>query len=557
MNRSRRFLCALVLIALLAAACGGHAEVADSEGTETDSASRSADVDVGDEAAPSTQASLEAGEEPDEPKQADQPQQTVDDGPGDESAIQLPKPGEGVSVTMARAPWNTGYFQAEVYKKLLEELGYTVSNPSRAEMPPANFYVALAGGDYDLWVNSWFPFHHRFLAGELPDGSLLSDHVSVIGEQMLGGGLQGYVVDKATADVHGIVTMADIGDHPEIAALFDGDGNGKADLIGCNEGWLCRVHIDQTIAHNGWGDTIEQVSGEYDVLLWEAWERYLAGDPILTYTWSPSRYVGVLGPGVDVYWLTVPNPLPGHRGAAALPPEQCPGHPCELGSPANDILVTANNGFLEANRPAAMLLEFVTIPNADVNQQIVRMETGENTQADIARHAHEWIESNRDTVDRWITAATEAAADTTPVTTTPVTITPDTTTPDTTTPDTTTPDTTTPDTTTASSRPGRFSDFNGAGAATWQQMHADGEVVACHEGIVLPLDSFCLDEGYRFSADYSQVLDASFMVIHLPDGDGIVLQGSATFRAGGDSIQLGWITFEKIGANRVITHLEP
>lgn len=83
--------------------------------------------------------------------------------------------------------------------------------------------------------------------------------------------------------------------------------------------------------------------------------------------------------------------------------------------------------------------------------------------------------------------------------------------------------------TTTTGRPGRFSDFNGADATTWLQMHAEGEVVACHEGIVLPLDSFCLDEGYRFSPDYSQVLNASFMVIHLPDGDGLVLQGNSQF----------------------------
>ena len=88
-------------------------------------------------------------------------------------------------------------------------------------------------------------------------------------------------------------------------------------------------------------------------------------------------------------------------------------------------------------------------------------------------------------------------------------------------------------------------------------MHTDGEVVACYEGITLPLDSFRLDEDYRFSADYSQVLDASFMVIHLADGDGLVLQGGSRFQVGGSQIQLGWITYEKVGADRVITHLDP
>ena len=100
-------------------------------------------------------------------------------------------------------------------------------------------------------------------------------------------------------------------------------------------------------------------------------------------------------------------------------------------------------------------------------------------------------------------------------------------------------------------RPGRFSEFNGAGAAVWQRMHESGQIVAGYEGLALPRDSFCLSEGFRFTPDYSEILDTKFLVAHLPDGDALVLQGNTTSRSGGD-IKLGWITFE----NRVITHLE-
>ena len=100
-------------------------------------------------------------------------------------------------------------------------------------------------------------------------------------------------------------------------------------------------------------------------------------------------------------------------------------------------------------------------------------------------------------------------------------------------------------------RPGKFSEFNGAGATTWRRMHEGGQIVACYEGLALPRDSFCLSEGFRFTSDYSEILDTKFLVAHLPDGDALVLQGSTTSRAGGD-IRLGWITFE----NRGITHLD-
>ncbi len=104
--------------------------------------------------------------------------------------------------------------------------------------------------------------------------------------------------------------------------------------------------------------------------------------------------------------------------------------------------------------------------------------------------------------------------------------------------------------------PGKFSEFNGASPDEWRTMHANGQIVACQEGLRLPRDSFCLDENFRFSADYSQVLDVRFLVAHLPDGDGFVLAGNSRFTAGGN-ISLGWITLEKMGSERVITHLDP
>ena len=82
-------------------------------------------------------------------------------------------------------------------------------------------------------------------------------------------------------------------------------------------------------------------------------------------------------------------------------------------------------------------------------------------------------------------------------------------------------------------------------------MHESGQIVACYEGLALPRDSFCLSEGFRFTPDYSELLDTKFLVAHLLEGDALVLQGNTTSRAGGD-ITLGWITFE----NRVITHLD-
>ncbi len=100
-------------------------------------------------------------------------------------------PGEGVSVTMGRANWNSGYFQAEIYGQLFAELGYDVSDPAELELGPNNAYIAMAEGQMDFWTNSWYPLHLSWIAGELPDGALVGDHLTVVGEEMIAGGIQG------------------------------------------------------------------------------------------------------------------------------------------------------------------------------------------------------------------------------------------------------------------------------------------------------------------------------------------------------------------------------
>jgi len=88
-------------------------------------------------------------------------------------------------VKMAKANWDTGYFQAEVYKMALEELGYKVKKPKAIK--PSIFYVAAAQGDVDLWVNGWFGTHDTYLAET-------KGKVKKVGYVMKKGGLQGYLV---------------------------------------------------------------------------------------------------------------------------------------------------------------------------------------------------------------------------------------------------------------------------------------------------------------------------------------------------------------------------
>lgn len=303
-------------------------------------------------------------------------------------------------IRMARATWDTGWFQAEVYRVLFQRLGYRVEGPTTMENE--QFYDAVAAGGMDVWVNGWFPLHASLVEDQ--------DPVERVGTQVDAGALQGYFVDSATAGEHGITDLGDLSD-PEIASLFDRDGNGRADLIGCNVEWACADIVDHHLSVYELEPTVEHVQGDYSPLMTETVERYEAGDPVLFYTFTPNWTVGELVPGEDVTWLETPFPaLPEDQAEAEerTTVEDIPGcvdDPCQTGWPPNDIQAVANTGFLQANPTVRTLLEQVTIPLSDILDQNARMVSGEGDAADIARHAEEWVAANEGTVSEWITTA--------------------------------------------------------------------------------------------------------------------------------------------------------
>ena len=315
-------------------------------------------------------------------------------------------PGKGKTVRMGQATWDTGWFQAQVYRLLLQELGYSVDTPYTLGNPA--FYVIAAQGDIDLWANGWFPLHEYYINFEKVTGKL-----SVVGAQVESGALQGYLIDKETAEKYNISDLSDFVD-PEIAGLFDSDGDGLADLVGCNTGWGCERVINHHIEAFGLGDSVEHVQGDYSTLMQETVEKFQSGEPVFFYTWTPNWTVAELELGIDVVWISVPHSsLPDNETADTSVESlaHCRTSPCDLGFRISSIQVVANNNFLAENPAAKALLEIVTIPLEDIAQQNVKMIQGENLPQDIETHAAAWIENNRDLVDNWLSHAKAASKD--------------------------------------------------------------------------------------------------------------------------------------------------
>lgn len=299
-------------------------------------------------------------------------------------------------VVMAKATWDTGFFQAEIYKTMLEELGYEVEDLGTIDN--AAFYISAAQGDVDFWANGWFPLHDTYLADDQVEGL-----VQQVGYQVEAGALQGYLIDKASADALGITSLTDLAD-PEIAANFDSDGDGKADLIGCDAGWGCELVIEDTLDELSLRDTITHQQGTYSALMADTIGRYQRGEPIFFYTWTPNWTVSELQLGEDVVWIEAP--IASAEAAASVP--GCVADPCTMGFAANDIRTVANTEFLNTHPDIQTLFEMVEIPLNDIAEQNQKMVDGEDSDEDIARHAAEWLETNQEQVSAWLDAALAA-----------------------------------------------------------------------------------------------------------------------------------------------------
>lgn len=298
-------------------------------------------------------------------------------------------------IQVGRATWDTGWFQTEVLRQLIQELGYPVD---KAKTVDANrFYTQLSEGEFDFWANGWLPGHTRFIAPYQHD-------ILPVGYEVKSGALQGFMIDKKTAEAHKITSLADL-KKPEIARLFDHNDNQKADLIGCDLDWACSHLIRDILDRQGVTQNIEQIQGNYSALMYEVMRLYRAGKPILFYTWTPNWTVGALEPGKDVVWVPMTPQSPDEKKHVLKEIDGCLQADCYLGFAPSDIRVVANQRFLGRYPAIRSLFEQVKIPMADISAQNALLLEGEDTLKDIVGHAKTWIEKNRVQVDLWLKTA--------------------------------------------------------------------------------------------------------------------------------------------------------
>lgn len=306
-------------------------------------------------------------------------------------------PGKGVDVHPVQSTLPEESFQTELINRALEKLGYDVKPTEEVDYNVA--YTAIAAGDATYMAVNWEPLQKDMYNAAGGDNKFYRKGSYITGAA------QGYLIDKKTADKYHITDISQLKD-PKLAKLFDANGDGKADLAGCNPGWVCGQVIDAQIKAYGLSHTVQQNQGNYSAIIADTLTRYKSGKPVLYFTWTPYWVSDELKPGKDVVWLTVPfSVTPGSQKNedTALPNGK------NYGFKPNNEHVVANKVWADKNPAAAKLFAIVKLPLADVNAQNQRMHEGESSAADIQRHVDGWIKAHQATFDGWIKQAKAAA----------------------------------------------------------------------------------------------------------------------------------------------------
>ncbi|NEP05827.1 MAG: glycine betaine/L-proline ABC transporter substrate-binding protein ProX [Okeania sp. SIO2G4] len=304
-------------------------------------------------------------------------------------------PGKGVKVSSGSSITTYAAFLTEIINIGLEKLGYQTEPVKQLSVPVV--HISVSNGELDFYTDHWEKLQNKFFIEN--GGEDKFKRVGIIVDNAL----QGYQIDKKTADKYKIISLEQLKD-PKIAQLFDSDGDGKANLAGCNPGWGCELVIEHHLDVYGLRDTVEHDQGNYDILLADVVARNRLEKPILYYVYTPHWVPAVLEPGKDAIWLEVPfTSLPEEQGEVSEQETMLEGK--NLGIAVDRVRIVANNKFLQANPAAKRLFELVSIPIEDVNGQQKLVQDGESNSKDLRRHAEEWVKKNQEQFDGWVEEA--------------------------------------------------------------------------------------------------------------------------------------------------------
>lgn len=240
-------------------------------------------------------------------------------------------------------------------------------------------------GSADVWTDMWMPNQQGPWDKYIVEAKSVAHNKPYLGTQQMY--VPAYLADK-------IKNFDDLND-PELAAMFDSDGNGKGEYWAGDASWK--------------STKIWQVKMK-DYGLSELWEPNIISDatfkaqlksaygnqkPIMFYYWTPEW----IHAAYDLSPLNEPDGTEGCIDLKLDGEDWLEASTASCKTPDAEIFVSYSKSLEQRNPAAAKFLSQVQFDPATVNDWILKIGRDEMDPQDVAE---EWVAANSDIVNAWI-----------------------------------------------------------------------------------------------------------------------------------------------------------
>ena len=228
-------------------------------------------------------------------------------------------------------------------------------------------------------------------------------------------GTEGIFVPAYVKDL-GVTKLEDLA-KPEVAKLFDSDGNGKGEMWAGAVGWESTNHSEVRGKSYGFDKTMEYTTVDQAVFLAQLQDAYAQKKPIAFYYWTPEWIFAAF----DLVKLEEPE-FDGYATESAKGSERYNPNGCytfyqpaerndwleassiKCGQPPTRVNIAHSKALADRAPKISQFLKQVKLDADVVNQWILAMEVDKKDVADVAK---DWIAANKDMIEKEWLAGTQ------------------------------------------------------------------------------------------------------------------------------------------------------
>lgn len=225
-------------------------------------------------------------------------------------------------------------------------------------------------------------------------------------------GTEGIFVPQYVVDQHSVKALSDLA-KPDVAKLFDSDGNGKGEMWAGSVGWESLGHTQVRAKSYGFDKTMELTTVEQAVALAQLKDAIERKRPIAFYYWTPEWVHAAF----KLHKLEEPE-FTGYTADSAKGTERYNANGCytfyqpgerndwleasdiKCGQPPTRVNIAHSKALAERDPKLSKFLTQVSLSADDVNQWILDMEVNGKSVEEVAKA---WIEANRAKIENeWL-----------------------------------------------------------------------------------------------------------------------------------------------------------